>query len=102
MMPDKQLPKTSEARNEESNVVAKIGGVERSAMLLLALGETDAAELLKHMGPKEVQDVGLAMAGLTNVTTDEIEAVMRHFVSTLETQTAFGLGQSHECLPTED
>jgi flagellar motor switch protein FliG len=72
--------------------VEGIGGVERAAILLLALGEEDAAELLKHMEPKEVQDLGMAMAGLTNVTTDQMEAVMRHFVSTLEKQTALGLG----------
>jgi flagellar motor switch protein FliG len=70
----------------------KINGVERSAILLLALGEKDAAEILRHMGPKEVQDVGLAMATLTGVTTDQMEAVMHEFVSTLETQTALGLG----------
>jgi len=92
MMPDKQLSNSTEVGKGASDVVAKIGGVERSAMLLLALGESDAAELLKHMEPKEVQDVGLAMASLTNVTTDQIEAVMHHFVSTLETQTALGLG----------
>ncbi|MET0026054.1 MAG: flagellar motor switch protein FliG [Candidatus Thiodiazotropha sp.] len=70
----------------------KIRGVERSAILLLALGEKDAAEILRHMGPKEVQDVGLAMATLTNVSTDQMEAVMHEFVTTLETQTALGLG----------
>jgi flagellar motor switch protein FliG len=73
-------------------VVHKISGVERAAILLLALGEKDAAELLRHMGPKEVQDVGLSMASLTDVTTDTMEGVMRHFVSTLEKQTALGLG----------
>ncbi len=72
--------------------VRKIGGVERAAILLLALGEKDAAELLRHMGPKEVQDVGLAMASLTDVSTDQMEGVMRHFVATLEKQTALGLG----------
>ncbi|MCU7906445.1 MAG: flagellar motor switch protein FliG [Candidatus Thiodiazotropha sp. (ex Epidulcina cf. delphinae)] len=76
----------------EAVALAKIGGVKRSAILLLALGEQDAAELLRHMGPKEVQDVGLAMASLTDVSTDQMEAVMHHFVSTLEKQTALGLG----------
>lgn len=75
-----------------TDTVAKIGGTQRAAILLLALGEKDAAELLRHMGPKEVQDVGLAMATLTDVSTDQMEAVMRHFVSTLEKQTALGLG----------
>ncbi|MEG1681228.1 MAG: flagellar motor switch protein FliG, partial [Stenotrophomonas sp.] len=37
-------------------------GVQRAAVLLLSLGETDAAEVLRHMEPKEVQKIGIAMA----------------------------------------
>ena len=72
--------------------VAKMSGVQRAATLLLALGEEDAAEILKHMGPREVQDVGMAMAGLTNVSTRQMEQVMGDFVTTLEDQTSLGLG----------
>ncbi|MCU7848261.1 MAG: flagellar motor switch protein FliG [Candidatus Thiodiazotropha sp. (ex Lucinoma kastoroae)] len=92
-MANNQLAEQSkQAAPSEVEAIAKIGGVVRSAILLLALGEKDAAELLRHMGPKEVQDVGLAMASLTDVTTDQMEGVMHHFVSTLEQQTALGLG----------
>jgi flagellar motor switch protein FliG len=37
-------------------------GIEKSAMLLLSLGEDAAAEVLKHLGPREVQKLGHAMA----------------------------------------
>jgi len=66
-------------------------GVERAAILLLALGEKDAAAILTHMGPKEVQELGLAMAGMTKVSTDEMESVMHSFVDTLRNQTSLGL-----------
>jgi flagellar motor switch protein FliG len=66
-------------------------GVDRAAILMLALGEKDAASVLAHMGPKEVQDLGTAMAGLHNVSTAEMESVMNSFVSTLGTQTALGM-----------
>jgi flagellar motor switch protein FliG len=66
-------------------------GVDRAAILMLALGEKDAATVLAHMGPKEVQDLGSAMAGLHNVSTAEMESVMNSFVSTLGTQTALGM-----------
>jgi flagellar motor switch protein FliG len=71
--------------------VESMSGVQRASILLLALGELDAAAILKHMGPKEVQELGMAMAGLDNVTTTQMELVMQKFVSTLETQTALGL-----------
>ena len=74
------------------DAVSKMSGVQRAATLLLALGEEDAAEILKHMGPREVQDVGMAMAGLTNVSTRQMELVMSNFVTALEDQTSLGLG----------
>ncbi len=93
-MPDKALANTIPVRGEknENTVIGQITGVERAAILMLALGERDAAELLKHMGPREVQEVGMAMVSLNDITTDHMEAVMRHFVMTLEKQTSLGLG----------
>lgn len=76
-------------KNQEINDGLK--GIDRAAILMLALGEKDAATVLAHMGPKEVQDLGSAMAGLHNVSTAEMESVMNAFVSTLGTQTALGM-----------
>ncbi|HHM04472.1 MAG TPA: flagellar motor switch protein FliG [Gammaproteobacteria bacterium] len=67
-------------------------GIDRAAILLLALGEKDAAEVLKHMNPKEVQKIGIAMASLKNVSTDQVVAVVDTFVETVERQTALGVG----------
>ena len=47
-----------------SNPSAKRSGTERAAILLLSLGENEAAEVLKFMGAKDVQRVGAAMAQL--------------------------------------
>ena len=44
-------------------------GTERAAILLLTLGEQEAAQVLKHMGAKEVQRIGAAMAKLANVSS---------------------------------
>lgn len=74
-----------------SDSVAEMRGADRAAILLLALGEKDAATILSHMGPKEVQDLGLAMASMNNVTTEQMESVMRSFVQTLRGQTALGV-----------
>lgn len=67
-------------------------GVERAAILLMALGEQAAASILQHMNPKEVQKVGAAMAALTNISTSQVETVMSDFVQTVENQTALGIG----------
>jgi flagellar motor switch protein FliG len=62
--------------------VATEDGVEKSAILLLTLGEDYAAEVLKHLGPKEVQKLGHAMALLKSVPRTRIEEVMTDFHKT--------------------
>lgn len=73
----------------------KLSGVEKSAVFLRSLGEEEAAEVLKHMGPKEVQQVGQAMATLTNVTREEVQGVIDSFIETVEQETGLGIG-SHD------
>ncbi|HUY04332.1 MAG TPA: flagellar motor switch protein FliG, partial [Rhodocyclaceae bacterium] len=51
-------------------------GVEKSAILLLSLGENEAAEVLKHLGPREVQKVSKAMSLLKAVSHEKVEEVL--------------------------
>lgn len=55
-------------------------GVVKSAILLMALGEEEAAEVFKHLGPKEVQKLGHAMAALEGVSRVQVERVMHDFM----------------------
>ena len=54
-------------------------GVENAAILLLSLGQDEAAAILKNLGPKEVQKLGHAMAALKQVPRDRIEKVIDEF-----------------------
>lgn len=54
-------------------------GLEKAAILLLSLGQDDAAEILKNLGPKEVQKLGHAMAALKQVPRSRIEEVIDEF-----------------------
>jgi len=69
-----------------------LNGVERAAILLMSLGEDRASEVLKHMGPKEVQKVGTAMSELSSVSKQQVSVVLNEFVSIAEDQTALGVG----------
>ncbi len=66
-------------------------GVERAAILLLTIGEEDAAEVLKHLGPREVQKLGATMARLSGVTRQQVEEVLASFTELVENQTSLGL-----------
>ncbi|MFP3516676.1 flagellar motor switch protein FliG [Pseudomonas sp. SIMBA_077] len=71
---------------------AKLSRVDKAAILLLSLGEADAAQVLRHMGPKEVQRVGVAMAQMRNVHREQVEQVMSEFVEVVGDQTSLGVG----------
>jgi len=71
---------------------SKMSGTDRAAVLLLTLGEESAAQVLKHMGPKEVQKVGAAMANMTNVPRGQVVGVLESFTETVQEQTALGVG----------
>ncbi|MDE2262171.1 MAG: flagellar motor switch protein FliG [Gammaproteobacteria bacterium] len=71
---------------------ASRSGTERAAILLLTLGESEAAQVLKHMGAKEVQRIGTAMAKLANVSREEVHGVIANFAQTVESQTSVGVG----------
>ncbi len=70
----------------------KLNGIERAAILLMTLGEKDAAEVFKLMNPKEVQKVGEAMARLGSVGREEVDEVLAEFCDTVDEQTALGIG----------
>jgi len=69
----------------------ELAGVEKAAILMMSLGEREAASILRHMEPKEVQRLGETMAALSNVTRDEIDVVLESFVEAVDEETALGL-----------
>lgn len=66
-------------------------GVMRSAVLMLALGEDEAAEVMKYLSPKEVQKLGAAMATLKSVGVDQVESALNEFMLEAEQSSSFGL-----------
>ena len=75
--------------------VGKLDGVEKAAILLLSLSEEDAAQILKHLEPKQVQKVGLAMAQMTDLNQAKISAVHRLFIDQIQNFSTIGF-QSEE------
>ncbi len=69
-----------------------INGAQRAAILLLTLGEQEAAEVLKHLSARDVQAVGQAMAALTNVSRDQVEFVLGRLDEDMGRHTSLGVG----------
>jgi len=82
----------TDGANAEDKKIPKLSRIDAAAVLLMSLGEGDAAQILKHMGPKEVQRVGSSMAALKDITQDQVEGVMIEFLESVGTQTGLGIG----------
>ena len=54
-------------------------GVESAAILLMSLGEEEAAEVFKHLAPKEVQRLGETIARLKAVPRERLDGVLQKF-----------------------
>lgn len=66
--------------------------VDQAAVLLMSLGEKDAAAVLRHLGPKEVQRIGSAMTHLQNIEQTQVEDIANNFLSDARTLTGLGMG----------
>lgn len=71
-------------------------GIRKSAALMLVLGQEEAAEVMKYLGPKDVQRLGAAMATLGHLSRDQMESVLEDFQQ--ETEGRLSLGDSNEYL----
>lgn len=78
--------------NEKAVARPKMRYVDQAAVLLMSLGEQDAAEILRHMGPKEVQRIGAAMTQLQNVQQSDVQFVMGNFLDEVRNLTGLGMG----------
>jgi len=67
-------------------------GIQRSAILLMSLGEDAAAGVLKHLAPREVQKIGAAMAAMKQVSREDMDGVLDDFNTVAEQKTALGMG----------
>ncbi|MBL8301135.1 MAG: flagellar motor switch protein FliG [Ideonella sp.] len=56
-------------------------GVEDAAILLMSLGEEEAAEVFKHLAPKEVQRLGETIARMKAIPRDRVENILERFAS---------------------
>jgi flagellar motor switch protein FliG len=70
--------------------VGKLEGVDKAAILLLSLTEDDAAQILKHLEPKQVQKLGTAMAQIDDMTQGKITAVHQNFIGEIQNYSTIG------------
>jgi flagellar motor switch protein FliG len=63
-------------------------GLENAAILLMSLGEEEAAGVFKHLEPKEVQRLGETIAKMKTITRDKVDSVLEKFSTVAATQSS--------------
>jgi flagellar motor switch protein FliG len=66
-------------------------GMQRSAIMMLMLGEEQAAVVLGNMSPLEVRNICSAMYSVQNTDQETVAGVLDEFLVTLGQQTNIGL-----------
>lgn len=61
-------------------------GVQNAAIFLMSLGEEEAAEVFKHLSPKEVQKLGETIARTRGITHEKVEEVIVKFTGEAKSQ----------------
>ncbi len=74
-----EVANTGEEQAGSSFDISSLSGIEKAAILLLSLSEQDAASIIRHLEPKQVQRVGSAMTSMTDLNSDKVAAVHRAF-----------------------
>ena len=69
-----------------------VTSTQRAAVLMLLLGEEQAADIIRFLNPKEVQALGMAMVQVAELSQEAVNAVLDEFVATIKRQTSLGLG----------
>ena len=72
--------------------IESMEGLERAAVLLMTLGEEYAAEILKHLDPREVHKIGATMAALPGINRTQVSGVLAAFNQEVADLTSMGVG----------
>ena len=80
---------------QELSAYEKLSNTQKCAILMMLLGEDEAAEILKNLGPKEVQQLGKEMYTVQGLDQDTVNQVLDEFLAIIKTQTDLGMGSSN-------
>ncbi len=81
-------PETTEKEQDTST----LSGSEVAAILLMLLGDQEAAEILSNLEPHEVQHLGRAMFHVVDVSEEHVDDVLTQFTDRARVRTTIGFG----------
>ena len=89
---DSQIPDEENMTPELSQEISGLTGTDRAALLALLMAETQAADVVSLLRPKEVSALGKAMVNIQDTSPEAVNYVLDQFLKELKAQTSLGFG----------
>ena len=77
---------------EKESIFDKLTGTQKSAILMMLIGEDEASEILRNLSPREVQHLGTAMYSVQGLDQETVNLVLDEFLAIIKAQTSLGMG----------
>jgi flagellar motor switch protein FliG len=87
--PEESQPQLPDSVLEELELMST---TDRAAVIMLLLGEQQAADIIRYLSPREVQALGACMVSVADLSQESVNIVLDDFVGTIKKQTSLGLG----------
>ena len=78
--------------DENKSTFELLTGTQKSAILMMLLGEDEASEIVRNLSPKEVQHLGTAMYSVQGLDQETVNSVLDEFLAIIKAQTSLGMG----------
>ncbi len=76
----------------EGSFFDRLSGTQKSAILMMLIGEDEASEILRNLSPREVQHLGAAMYSVQGLDQETVNLVLDEFLAIIKAQTSLGMG----------
>lgn len=74
----------------------RLSQVEQAAVLMMSLGRDAAVKVLRHLGPREVQNLSQAMTSVRQVHRGQLKSALVHFFEDVADSTGLGISSDDE------
>ncbi len=88
----KKVSDASETPKSPRGNADRLSGAEKAAVVMMLLGEEQAASVIPHLSHKEVQALGTAMVAVADLSQDTVNGVLDDFLDDVGQRTNIGVG----------
>ena len=81
----------AEKKPNPDEIYEGLTGTQKCAIVMMLIGEDEAAEIMGNLSPKEVQVLGSAMYSVQGLGQDTVNLVLDEFLAIIKAQTSLGI-----------